>query len=148
MKPKILFLLAILLLSFGCINIGDLFKSDNKKSDPETTVLPPCELKTTFLGEFETEALILKKTPESDFLFPYIIPVAYEGKVYLTQKYAENVCKTRRICNFPQYAIDWDVPEEGLPVILKGKSYVYDGFQPHSADHILYDLELLTIKKK
>ena len=41
--------------------------------------------------------------------------------------------------------MDWDVPEEGLPVILKGKSYNYDGFHPASALRIFYDLELLTI---
>ncbi|MDR0612046.1 MAG: META domain-containing protein [Dysgonamonadaceae bacterium] len=117
-------------------------------SEQDTTVLPPCELKTAFLGVFATEAIILKKAPAGDFVAPYIVlSSVYEGKIDLIQQ-LQKTRIIRRICNFPQYALNWDVPEKGLSVILKGKSYIYDGFEPHSADEIHYDLELLTIKKK
>lgn len=117
-------------------------------SEQDTTVLPPCELKTAFLGVFAMEAIILKKAPAGDFVAPYIVlSSVYEGKIDLIQQ-LQKTRIIRRICNFPQYALNWDVPEKGLSVILKGKSYIYDGFEPHSADEIHYDLELLTIKKK
>ncbi|MDR1370849.1 MAG: hypothetical protein LBJ72_12110 [Dysgonamonadaceae bacterium] len=140
MKTKNLFLAVISLLVFGCSDNGDL-------SEDEDIALSSCELKTTFIREFETEAIILKSVPEGGFFSPFI-KFGDEGRVYLIQNYAENRCTIGRICNIPQYAQDWDVPEEGLPVILKGKSYVYDGIQSMSADQIWYDLELSMIKKK
>jgi hypothetical protein len=57
MKNKNLFLSGILLLSIGCSNNVYLSEDNNaanmEVNEQETTTLPSCELKTTFLGEFE-----------------------------------------------------------------------------------------------
>ncbi|MDR0614230.1 MAG: hypothetical protein LBG45_12355 [Dysgonamonadaceae bacterium] len=141
MMKRIIIFIMFTALSLGLYAGDD--SVDTEVNEQDTTTLPPCGLKTAFHGEFATEAVILKKEPEGDFFSPYIRYSS--GKIYLIQQ-MENVRIIRRICNYPQYALDWDVPEKGLPVILKGKSYDYDGIQPHDL-RIFYDLELLTIKK-
>ena len=88
MKAKILFITGfILFFIYGYSGNGELSKGGNtanaEVNGQDTTVLPPCGLKTAFLGEFETEAVILKKEPEGDFFSPYIAPSS--GKMYLIQ---------------------------------------------------------------
>ncbi|MDR1370841.1 MAG: hypothetical protein LBJ72_12065 [Dysgonamonadaceae bacterium] len=132
MKAKKLFLAVISLLVLGC-------------SEDKDIALPSCELKTTFLGEFETEAIILKKAPEGDFFSPSpCIRGIESGNPHLYMNV--DMPLIGRICNFPQYAQEWDIPEDGLSVILSGKVYDYDGFYP--ANRVCYDLELSMIKKK
>jgi hypothetical protein len=113
-----------------------------KVNEQDTTILPSCELKTAFQRELEYEAVILK---EGDFSsFPVRIVGIELGTPYLSIK--GGMPTLGRICNFPQYAYDWEVPEGGLPVILRGKAYAFDGY--YTGDRIHFDLELLTLKLK
>jgi hypothetical protein len=116
-------------------------KSASKIAD---TVLPSCDIKTRFLEEVEYEVTILKTAPQKDFYSPSLCII--RGESGATLYVNEHMPVIGVICNFPQYALDWDIPEEGLPVIIKGKTYDYDKFYP--ADRVMYYLELSTIKKK
>ena len=150
---NIYFTLLGIVQSYDLIESGLKLYYNNKNNyllfSEQDTSVTTCGLKTALLGVVATEAVILKKAPTGDFFSPYIVisSSVYEGEIFLIQQ-LKNVRIIRRICNFPQYARDWDVPEKGVPVILKGKFYHFDGFQPASADQMYYDLELLTIQKK
>jgi hypothetical protein len=139
--------------SYDLIESGLKLYYNNKNNyllfSEQDTSVTTCGLKTALLGMVATEAVILKKAPTGDFFSPYIVVPSsvYTGTIFLIRQFKGGHTK-ERICNYPQYARDWDVPEKGLPVILKGKSYDYDGFQPTTAEEIFYDLELLTIQKK
>jgi hypothetical protein len=128
------------------VNEQDTTVLPPKVNEQDTTIiLPPCELKTSFFREIEYEATILKKRPEGEFFSPSPCIFGIEsGSPYLYIKV--DMLVLGKICNFPQYAYEWDIPEEGLPVILSGKAYSYDQFYP--GDRLIYYLELLTIKKK
>ncbi|MDR1345931.1 MAG: hypothetical protein LBK03_04430, partial [Bacteroidales bacterium] len=67
-----------------------------------------------------------------------------EPTAYLRQGFT-----TYRICNYPSYAKEWDIPENGLPVLLSGKVYPhsYDpGFHP--TNQTFFDLELTMLKSE
>ncbi|MDR0680917.1 MAG: hypothetical protein LBG15_03560 [Dysgonamonadaceae bacterium] len=108
------------------------------------TVLPPCNPETNFLREETFEAVILKEAPPSDFSSYFII--CEENTVYL-RKITNEYSVLGEICNYPQYAKDWEIPEEGLLVLLKGNVYEYHKRVPMDGSLIFFDLELLTIKK-
>jgi hypothetical protein len=113
--------------------------------DDDETVLPPCNPETNFLREENFEAVILKEAPPSNFSSYFII--CEENTVYL-RKITNEYSVLGEICNYPQYAKDWKIPEEGLPVLLKGNLYEYHKTVPMEGSRIYFDLELLTIKKK
>jgi hypothetical protein len=90
-------------------------------------------------------ATVLKEYSEKQVSSSYIVIAKRfddtEPTAYLTAGLS-----TYRICNYPQYAKEWDIPEGGLSVLLSGKVYPpsFDpGFQ--SAILAFFDLELTTL---
>jgi hypothetical protein len=117
--------------------------------------LPACTTRTDdvishYLTDHQTT--ILKEFPPYQSVSSYIVIAKLFDDTELTAYLVENFdsgFKTHyRICNYPQYAKEWDIPENGLPVLLSGKAYppsFNPGFQP--ANRAFFDLELTTLRK-
>jgi hypothetical protein len=129
--------------------------SENDVPEPELRAegtLSPCmartEEKMPPLTDIKTT--IIKGYPQDQSLSSYIVIAKRfddtEPAAYLVRGRG---LATYRICNYPQYAKEWDIPENGLPVLLSGKIYSAS-FNPgfHSANQTFFDLELTILKSE
>jgi hypothetical protein len=139
-----------LLITTSCS--GDkLPKDDTPETKPRIEgSISPCmaqaEEKMPPLTDYK--ATIIKKTPPSQTVRPYIVSAKLfddtEPAAYLLGGFS-----TYRICNYPQYAKEWDIPKTGLPVLLSGIVYPASfnpGFQLGNQAH--FDLELTRLKSE
>jgi len=149
MKSKILILTMCV---FAVVTFANCDKDDKKTSE---NVLLSCDPQTEFIGERNNiETVIVKLNPEIGAQWPYPssivifqMPWDTEPTAYFIRQ-QEGMGSSARICNYPQWAKDWEIPEGGLQVIISGKFYEpsYGGGEP--ANHSSMDMELTSIKKK
>jgi hypothetical protein len=137
---KILSFAAILLLmtsAFTC----------EKESETEEQIAP-CNLQTEKIKEINNvETILLRGRPDIN------VPVTYSTYLIFDDTHAEFVTRTyspmsffRDICNFPQYVREWDIPQEGLPIIISGNLYTYK--TPCASILNCSYLELTDLKRK
>ena len=149
MKTKILILTMCVLAVFTFANC----EKDDKKA-PEN-VLVSCNPQTEFVREeTNVETVILTEWPKppvwaySSFIVLNAVVDSPEPAPYFIQQ-GGGARFYNKICNYPQWAKDWEIPEEGLPVIISGNIYErsYDvGLT--LPEYFYYDMELTSIKKK
>ena len=141
MKKLCFFLLAICLTGTACEEI---------KPKEGTNKLQSCNPQTEFIREENNiETIIVMSKEQTKGHLSYIglgqLP-GYDAELtaFFIQGMAHN-----RICNYPQWAKDWEIPENGLPVIISGKIY-QPSYNPgfYTADKYFTDMELTSIKKK
>jgi hypothetical protein len=143
----------LILLKAGllCLLTAGVMGCEQEDTPPQSIV--PCKPTT----EFETninnlEAVILLSPDGTDTAKkPFIIIAKLfddtEPTVYLIQS-GGIMRTTYRICNYPEYAKQWNIPKEGLNVELSGNVYYasYDwGYAP--AIYGFRDLELTALKR-
>jgi hypothetical protein len=113
--------------------------------DSETEPITPCNPQTERLEDIQNEeARFFKQFPDDKYQFssPFICEV--DGIFTL-----HNATIFYEICNFPQYAKEWIVPDDGLSVIVGGTVFRPSrdhGFNP--ATHVFYDLVLTSLKRQ
>jgi hypothetical protein len=152
MKALKFLVFAALALGLAAACSGDkLPKDDAPETKPRIEgSISPCmaqaEAKMPPLTDYK--ATIIKGTPPSQTVRPYIVSAKLfddtEPAAYLLGGFS-----TYRICNYPQYAKEWDIPESGLPVLLSGKVHPASynpGF--HSTNQAHFDLELTRLKSE
>jgi hypothetical protein len=114
-------------------------------------ILPACTARTDDVIHYyitDQKTTILKELPPSQSVSSCIVIAKWyddtEPTAYLVSGFT-----TYRICNYPQYAKEWDIPENGLPVLLSGKVYPAS-FNPgfHPANRAFFDLELTALKSE
>jgi hypothetical protein len=118
---------------------------------PVAFTLPPCGLQTEFIRDITNfETVILKNHPGNEkkpFILydkkgPTSLYGCFEGE-------PEIIWGSQMIiCNYPQYAEEWEIPEEGLPIVVSGKVYAFDGNVEAMPNIVVYYLELVSINKK
>ncbi|MDR1562579.1 MAG: hypothetical protein LBS54_05805 [Dysgonamonadaceae bacterium] len=119
----------------------------------EGDILPPSTIRTDDVNRYLTDykAVLKESFQESQTHSSSIIIVKLfddtEPTAYLVESFG-SISNTYRIYNYPQYAKEWNIPEEGLPVVLSGKAYPAS-FNPgfHRGNDSFFDLELTTIKR-
>jgi hypothetical protein len=119
----------------------------------EGDILPPSTIRTDDVNRYLTDHKTILKEPfqKSQTHSSSIIIAKWfddtEPTAYLVDDFV-TISNTYRIYNYPQYAKEWNIPEEGLPVVLSGKAYPAS-FNPgfHRANDSFFDLELTTIKR-
>ncbi|GAB6011670.1 hypothetical protein [Viscerimonas tarda] len=147
---KILFILtALFVLTTG---MSGCDKEEEKKAQ-----IIPCNPETEYIRDIDNfEAVIFREEPNGLVSTPFIALYGSNNLISAVMKeyeYESDMVKyitTYGICNCPLYVKDWEIPEEGLPIVLSGKLYEYNGSRPAVAGpiHIWYILELSTIQKK
>jgi hypothetical protein len=151
MKMLKFFLLTILALAM-CMACSDKGVLEQKTKTYNDNVLSACTARTDDVVHYLTDykTTILKEFPQQGrFSVRSCIVVAKQFDDTEPTAYLVEGFTTRRICNYPQYAKEWDLPENGLPILLSGKVYPPSfnyGFQP--AVLIFHDLELTTLKRE
>ncbi|MDR1122341.1 MAG: hypothetical protein LBM08_15705, partial [Dysgonamonadaceae bacterium] len=116
-------------------------------------ILPACTNRTGHVLYYLTDhkTTILKEIPPYQSLSSCIVIAKLfddtEPTAWLVGKFG--LMTYFRICNYPQYAKEWDILENGLPVLLSGKVYPAS-FNPgfHTTDMAFSDLELTMLKNE
>jgi hypothetical protein len=143
MKKSVLKTATIMLL----ILAGSLVSCGKEKE----TILIPCNLQTERIADIDIqneEVLFLKKPPANPYQFSHYI-YEIEGIYILHIHPVNSILFIFEICNFPQYAKEWIIPNDGFSVVISGKVYGASNsprFAPF--DRAFYDLELISLEKK
>ena len=160
---KITALSAILLSLAGVITTCDKEKTGNVPFK-----LCPCE-KEMSLWELQHfprgEAYLFKDSiPEqvmnqiSDVIysapFPKICWIIYYSETDVASIYISNIFHPKDgnimsiglICNFPDFAKEWTIPENGIKVMIEG--LMYNDCRNHYAYYVPFDYVLTNLKRK
>jgi hypothetical protein len=129
------------------LNLNKHFGTDN--------ILPAC---TTRIGDVlhyltDLKTTILKESPPYQSTSSHIVIAKLfddtEPTAWLVEKFDPDFINYYRICNYPQYAKEWDIPGNGLPVSLSGNVYP-PSFNPGFYPTVMafFDLELTMLKSE
>jgi hypothetical protein len=132
------------------INTQSVILKLNKHFGTDDT-LAACTTRTDDVTYYLTDhkTTILKEYPQYQSLSSYIAIAKWFDDTEPTAYLTVGNFSTYRICNYPQYAKEWDIPENGLSVLLSGKVYP-PSFNPgfHPMNRAFFDLELTMLKSE
>jgi hypothetical protein len=137
---------AVSILTSGCNS--SLEPENPTSTDSTDDTLSACTTRTDEVSHYLTDhkTTILKEYSQGRSFSSYIVVTKLFDDTEPTAYLTVGNFSTYRICNYPQYAKEWNIPENGLPVLLSGKVYPpsFDpGFQP--ANRAFFDLELTRL---
>jgi hypothetical protein len=138
---NILKLTAILLILAGGFSC--------KETEEREAPLTPCHLQTERREEMDirnVETVILKEYPENQFGLSSFI-CEREG-IQTFHAIAGAIVSCFEICNFPQYAKEWSIPDDGLSVVITGNTFTASRDHDLSWMYIFFDLELTSLERK
>jgi hypothetical protein len=119
-------------------------EKDTQEKEEETIL--PCNLTSDRWSDYDISNM-------ETVLFDSSVPVNFEGASYvmLNPESDTNVIFIIKasipryyICNFPDYAKKWNIPSEGLPIVISGLAYEH--IFPGLPLYLTCDLELTLIK--
>ncbi len=135
---RFFYLVYYIFFTFFCITMAITCNKDN-----ENKSIPSCYPQTEWHHEIiGLKTILLKEKPEDNSIISYIL-INDDSAVLIE---LSGMLTVYNICNFPQYAQMWEIPKNGLTVILSGKAYLPSKICP--ADRSCFDLDLLTLKRK
>jgi hypothetical protein len=112
----------------------------------EKQSVSPCDLTTERMTQYDVKdirAVLFKSQPPETFIGTSYIQ-RDETKLVIVGTIPQYL-----ICNFPDYAKKWDIPENGLPVIINGNAYehIFENIDTGGKYVATCDLSLTSFKK-
>ena len=145
MKRRKIYFKNWLLISCCCFILLGCKDDDNNSGDVK---LERCNIGTEFLENYPlTEVLLFRNERSEDIEMGQIYIVFNDVSANLRFKHKDEsyVFINSRVCNFPEEIREWDIPASGLPVLIEGRQYAYEGILP-GISSIRY-LELTFLKR-
>jgi hypothetical protein len=133
------------LFFFFLFSVFGIVGCEEKESqEKEEEIILPCNLTSSRWSNYDISNM-------ETVLFDSSVPADFEGASYvmLNPESDTNVIfiikASNYICNFPDYAKKWNIPSEGLPIVISGLAYEH--IFPGLPLYMTCDLELTLIKK-
>jgi hypothetical protein len=106
----------------------------------------PCNLQTEWVKDtVEMTVWLVATLPERDYSTSFLL--VNESAVLMIREKGMTIFN--EICNYPQYARDWDISSSRIEVILSARMHLPSkdhGIQPSII--LFYDMELTSLKRK
>jgi hypothetical protein len=134
---------------FSVFGIVGCDEKDTQEKEEETIL--PCNLTSDRWSDYDI-------SNRETVLFDSNVPADFEGTSYVVLNPKDNTnvifiitgtIPQYYICNFPDYAKKWDIPSEGLPIVISGIAYehIFPNIDAGGRYIMTCDLELTLVKK-